>query len=99
MPNELYVVPLMALLDAVDTDGVAVRRVARVTPAEEEQKQTSVSRSTPLPVWRGVGRNEGRSLPVEVVHGVAGVTGNLVQALASVHRLFDGVLIVHYFVI
>ncbi len=38
-------------------------------------------------------------LPVEIVHGVAGVTGNLVQALTSAHRLFYSILIVHDFVI
>lgn len=34
MPYKLYVVALVALFDAVDTDGVPVRRVAGVTPGE-----------------------------------------------------------------
>lgn len=33
------------------------------------------------------------------MHGVAGVTGDLVQALASAHRLLYGILIVHDFII
>ncbi len=41
----------------------------------------------------------GFALPVEIVHGVAGVTGNLVQALTSAHCLFYGILIVHDFII
>lgn len=31
--------------------------------------------------------------PVEVVHGVTGVAGDLVETLASAHRLLDGVLV------
>lgn len=38
VPYKLYVVPLVALLDAVDTDGVPVRRVAGVTPGEATEK-------------------------------------------------------------
>lgn len=38
-------------------------------------------------------------LPVKIVHWVAGVTWNLVQALTSAHSLFNGILIVHYFII
>ena len=34
MPDELHVVPLVALLNAVHTDGVAVCCVAGVTPVE-----------------------------------------------------------------
>lgn len=37
--------------------------------------------------------------PVEVVHGIAGVTGDLVQALAPADCLLYGILIVHYFII
>ena len=33
------------------------------------------------------------------MHGIAGVTGDLVQALASAHCLLYGILIVHYFII
>lgn len=33
MPNELYIVSLMTLLDTVHTDGVAVCRITGVTPA------------------------------------------------------------------
>ena len=32
MPNELYIVALVALLDAVDADRIPVCRVASVTP-------------------------------------------------------------------
>lgn len=32
-------------------------------------------------------------LPVEVVHGVTGVAGDLVETLPSAHRLLDGVLV------
>lgn len=42
-------------------------------------------------LWRG--------LPVEVVHGVTGVAGNLVETLPSAHRLLDGVLIIQNLVI
>ena len=38
-------------------------------------------------------------VPVEVVHGVTGVAGDLVQTLPSAHRLLDGVLVIHYFVV
>lgn len=38
-------------------------------------------------------------LPVKIVHWVAGVTWNLVQALTSAHSLFNSILIVHYFII
>jgi len=36
MPDELHVVALVALLDAVDADGVPVRRVASVTPEADD---------------------------------------------------------------
>lgn len=68
MSNKFYVVPLMAFLDAVHTDGIAVCRVAGVTS-------------------------------VKIVHWIAGVTGNLVQALTSAYSFFNGILIVHYFII
>lgn len=38
-------------------------------------------------------------LPVEIVHWIAGVTGNLVQALTSAYSLLNSILIVHYFII
>lgn len=37
--------------------------------------------------------------PVKIVHGIAGVTGNLVQALTSAHSFLYGILIVHDFVV
>jgi hypothetical protein len=40
MPNELNVVPLVALLDAVHTDGVAVCCVTGVTPDHTEGQNT-----------------------------------------------------------
>lgn len=40
-----------------------------------------------------------QKLPVKIVHWVAGVTWNLVQALTSTDSLFNGILIVHYFII
>lgn len=40
-----------------------------------------------------------KSLPVKIVHWVAGVTWNLVQALTSAHSFFNGILIVQYFII
>lgn len=36
---------------------------------------------------------------VKIVHWIAGVTGNFVQTLTSTHSFFNGILIVHYFVI
>lgn len=39
------------------------------------------------------------TVPVKVVHGIAGVTGNLVQALTSAHSFLYGILIVHDFVV
>ena len=38
-------------------------------------------------------------VPVEVVHGVTGVAGDLVETLSSAHRFLDGVLVIHYFII
>lgn len=40
-----------------------------------------------------------QKLPVKIMHWVAGVAWNLVQALTSAHSLFNGILIVHYSVI
>lgn len=41
----------------------------------------------------------GAGLPVEVVHGVAGVAGDLVETLAPAHRLLNGVLVVEDLVV
>lgn len=38
MSNKFYVVPLMALLDAVHADGVSVCGVAGVTSVQKQQK-------------------------------------------------------------
>ena len=97
MPNELHVVPLVALLNAVHTDGVAVCCVAGVTPVE--RALGAVSSSSGGFVQQGEGGWTGRFLPVKIVHWIAGVTGNLVQALTSAHSFLNGILIVHYFVI
>lgn len=100
MSDELHVVSVVTLLDAVHTDGVAVCRVASVTPAGDSLLFSPIfgglvhrAKTFPLhPEWRHV-------LPVKIVHWVAGVTGNLVQALTSAHSLFNGILIVQYFII
>lgn len=39
------------------------------------------------------------TVPVKIVHGIAGVTGNLVEALTSAHSFLYGILIVHDFVV
>lgn len=39
------------------------------------------------------------SLPVEVVHGVTGVAGDLVETLSSAHRLLNGILVIQNLVI
>lgn len=40
-----------------------------------------------------------RSLPVEVVHGVAGVAGDLVEALPSAHCFLNGILVIQNLII
>lgn len=57
VPYKLYVVPLVALFDAVDTDGVPVRRVAGVTPGEVTEKiqhpnAVPEESNTEAPAWR-----------------------------------------------
>lgn len=51
VPYKLYVVPLVALLDAVDADGVPVRRVAGVTPGEVTEKiqHPNTAPESPIP--------------------------------------------------
>ncbi len=95
--NKLYVVPLMTLLDAVHTDGVAVGGVTGVTPA---QRNRGVRKQPPRRSYTEVSDGfSGGALPVKIVHWIAGVTGNLVQALTSAHRFLYGILIVHDFVV
>lgn len=80
MSDELHIVSMVTLLDAVHTDGVAVCCVASVTPAKDilgffmyvfcrlVYKPTDEGNGTALqPVCRHV-------LPVKIVHWVAGVT-------------------------
>lgn len=93
--NKLHVVPLMTLLDAVHTDGVAVGGVTGVTPA---QRNRGVRKQPPRS-HRALRWFSGGALPVKIVHWIAGVTGNLVQALTSAHRFLYGILIVHDFVV
>lgn len=38
-------------------------------------------------------------LPVEVVHGVTGVAGDLVETLSSAHCLLNGILVIQNFII
>lgn len=40
-----------------------------------------------------------RVLPVEVVHGVTGVAGNLIETLSSAYRLLNSILIIQNFII
>lgn len=47
VPYKLYVVALVALLDAVDTDGVPVRRVTGVTPGERPDRRQQPSPCPP----------------------------------------------------
>lgn len=52
---------------------------------------------------RGVGPtvlfcSAGRS-PVEVVHGVTGVAGDLVETLSSAHCLLNGVLVIQNLIV
>lgn len=39
------------------------------------------------------------NLPVEVVHGVTGVAGDLVETLSSTHRLLNGILVIQNLII
>lgn len=52
VPYKLYVVALVALLDAVDTDGVPVRRVTGVTPGERPDRRQGAEPSGGG-AWRG----------------------------------------------
>lgn len=97
MSDELHVVSLVALFDAVHADGVAVRGVTGVTPVENVVPIRHHESDTRQDEF--VSRLSERELPVKIVHWVAGVTGNLVQALTSAHSLFNGILIVHDFII
>lgn len=38
-------------------------------------------------------------VPVEVVHGVGGVAGDLVETLSSAHSFLYGILVIHYLII
>lgn len=40
-----------------------------------------------------------RCLPVEVVHGVTGVAGDLVETLSSAHCLLNGVLVIQNLIV
>lgn len=40
-----------------------------------------------------------RALPVEVVHGVTGIAGNLIETLSSAYRLLNSILIIQNFII
>lgn len=99
VPYKLHIVPLVAFLDAVDTDGVPVGRVAGVTPGEgsvgddSTHQHSEDKHNTDASVWQVNGGVRAPRSPVEVVHGVAGVAGDLVETLASAHRLLDGVLV------
>lgn len=101
VPDELHVMSLVTLLDAVHTDGVAVCCVTGVTPAGNPNcscKHTTKEAHS----WGYSGHRHcecKHELPVKIVHWVAGVTWNLVQALTSAHSLFNGILIVHDFII
>lgn len=99
--DELHVVSLVTLLDAVHTDGVAVCCVTGVTPAGGEMDTAFVNDHKTGKRLTGshLDCEHEHQLPVKIVHWVAGVTWNLVQALTSAHSLFNGILIVHYFII
>lgn len=94
VPYKLYVVALMTLFNAVDTDGVSICRVTRVAPETRGQcyyKHPNITQ-------RNV-KNNIINLPVEVMHGVTRVTGDFIQTLPSTHGLLNGVLIIQNFVI
>lgn len=58
VPYKLYVVALVALFDAVDTDGVPVRRVTGVTPGERATAGVSSHQTAP-PTTEGRGGGAG----------------------------------------
>ena len=101
MPNKLHIVSLMALLDAVHADGVAVCCVTGVTPRGRGRGSTRWTQVSSRWRLRVISKRKmvGRWLPVKIVHWIAGVTGNLVQALTSADSLLDSILIVHDFII
>lgn len=68
VPYKLYIMALVAFLDAVNTDSVPICCITSVTP-------------------------------VEVVHGVTGVAGDLVETLSSAHSLLYGILVIHNLII
>lgn len=68
MSDELHVVSLVTLLDAVHTDGVAVCRIAGVTPVGMQIVCLRNSCECPALV-----RVQFRRLPVKIMHWVAGV--------------------------
>lgn len=97
--DELHIVSLVTLLDAVHTDGVAVCCVTGVTPGGSQITSVRYHKTNSRGCSGQLGREYKHELPVKIVHWVAGVTWNLVQALTSAHSLFNGILIVHYFIV
>lgn len=67
----------------------------------EKKQVMSVKNDHRLPEDIGVSLvpRDKQKLPVKIVHWIAGVTWNLVQALTSAHSLLNGILVVDYFII
>lgn len=95
MTYKLHIVALVAFLDAVDADGVPVCRVAGVTSGKKEAGAVSEAKRRAGVQLRG----RSQQLPVEVMHGVAGVAGDLVETLPPADGLLDGVLVVEDLVV
>lgn len=70
--DELHVMPLVTLLDTVDAYSIAVCCVTGVTPVEIKFcLLTMMKHKTTAVIFESEDRN---SLPVKIVHWVAGVT-------------------------
>lgn len=74
MSDELHVVSLVTLLDAVHTDGVAVCCVTGVTPAGSQIVSVRTRKKTDGEVVVDLLASKKHELPVKIVHWVAGVT-------------------------
>ena len=74
MSDELHIVSLVTLLDAVHTDGVAVCCVTGVTPVGSQIVFVKNHKSNRWRCSSQLDREYKHELPVKIVHWVAGVT-------------------------
>lgn len=101
VPYKLYVMSLVAFFDAVNTDGIPVCCVTGVTPAEKKiwcKKMVYIKHYITINLFnvnsKSLFKRSFPLLPVEVMHWVTGVAGDLVETLSSAHGLLNGILVI-----